>query len=104
MLGGDDLADGAAGRMANEMRAVDTERVDESDRVVGHLLDRIPDPRVRAAPRAAVIVHDRPKAARELRHLRDEKRARAGQAGHEHEREALALLLVVDLGVTDRDG
>jgi len=43
MLGGDHLPDGAAGGVADEVSRGDAERVHESQRVVGHLLDRVCD-------------------------------------------------------------
>ena len=69
MLGGDDLANGAAGGVAHEVGGADPESIHQTHGVVGHLFHGIADPRVRAAAGAAMVMDDRAKAAREVRHL-----------------------------------
>ena len=59
MLGRERLPDGAAGRVADEMRTLDLEMVHHRHKVIRHLIDGIADARAGAAAGAAMIVHDR---------------------------------------------
>ena len=97
------LSHGAARRVPDVVRGLDAEPVHEPEDVARHLLDGVLDPRVRAQPCAAVIVGDDAEVPREVGDLRRPEGPEPRQAGHEEERRAAPPLVVVELGVTDRD-
>jgi hypothetical protein len=63
MIERDHLADRAPGGVAHEVRGVDAERVHQAEDVIRHLLDRVVDTRMRAAPGSTMIVDDDAKVA-----------------------------------------
>ena len=66
-----------------------TQAVDELQRVLGHLLDRIGDLRQRAAPGAAMIVNDYREVFGELGNIVGPKPSVAAQAGNQEQRRPL---------------
>ena len=83
MLERDHLTDGPAGRMADEVRRLDPERVHETQNVVRHLLHGVRDARVRALARAPVIVDDDVEVAGEIGDLGAPERALPGETRHQ---------------------
>src|SRR5476651_725600 len=97
MLDRQHLAHRAAGGMAAPMDLPVSQRVDQLQRIVGHLRHAIVDPRERAAAGAAMIVHDGGEAPGELGHVFGPKPTIAAQARHQEERRPLAVDFVVKL-------
>jgi hypothetical protein len=100
---GDDLADRAAGGMAEEVRLLDAERIHETQHVLRHLAHRVAHDRPVALSAAAVVVHDHAIAPGQLRNLLVEARADAAQPGNQEQRLARAVGFVVQHAVADRD-
>ena len=95
MVGGDHLAHGAAGRMADVVRAGDTQRVHQLHGVIGHLPDGIVDARQRAAAGAAMIVQDDGEVPRESRDMRLPEARDAAEPRHQQQRRSAAVGFVV---------
>ena len=95
------LGNRAAGGMSNKMGCFDSENVHQIKGVRGHLLKRIANARLGASPRAAMVMDDHPEVLREGLYLGLPVVANATESSNKHEREALAVLLIVDLASFD---
>src|SRR5215472_4166683 len=102
MLDRQNLRDCPAGRMAHDVRALDTQSVHQTEHVGPQPLDRPPEPRLIALPDSTVIKSDDLEPSGKSRDLILPKGRKPGEPRDEQDGEAHATTLVVERAVTDR--
>jgi hypothetical protein len=89
--------------VADDVGALDFQRVHQRDHVGGHAVDGVAAAARVALPDAAMVVGDDVELAGERRHLVAPKRRGAAEPGDEQDRKSAALALVIQRAVADRD-
>src|ERR1700730_17933656 len=101
MLDREDLRNGAAGRMSNDMATLDLEPVQQSDHVGRHPLDRVADPALVALTDAAMVEGDDLEPLTEGCDLVLPERCETTKSRYEHDGKAHAVPLVIERAVAD---
>lgn len=104
MLDAKDLPNRAAGRMADEVRAVDAEGIHDFQRISGHALDAVFHLLVRAGTCATMVVDDYREMLAQRADLRLPIAAGPAKAGDEQDWRPVTMGFVVNVGVINSDG
>src|SRR6185503_9749698 len=102
MIDRENLGGGSAGRVTDDMRLGNAERVEQRHRIGGEALDHVTRAFEIALPDTAMIIGDRGVAAREARHLIAPEARIAGKPSDEEHGKAIAFALVIKLAIADR--
>ena len=103
MLVREDLRDGTAGRMADDVGALDLQRIHQADHIGRHAVDRKAAARRVALPDAAMIMGYDVELARESRDLLLPKRGKTAQSSDKQHGEPDPLPLVIERALASDD-
>ena len=103
VLDREDLRDRAAGRMADDMRPLDLQRIHQPDHVGRHAVDGKAAARQVALADPAMVVGDDVEGLGEGGDLVVPERGKPAQPRHEHDGEPDTLALVIERAVADYD-
>src|SRR5262249_22769462 len=101
MLDRQNLGDRASRGVTDHMGTLDPQRIEQTDNIGRHSVDRIPDPRLIALSDTPVVEGYNFVALGECRDLILPNRCKSTQSGNEQDWEAHAVPLVIERAVAD---